>query len=108
MISANGPNLEHAVSVTEAIMSKYCNCKKGLSGQPRSQGVLTSYAHHEAEGTPWYTSMKCAQNLGAFGSHYGFHRWLGNAKRWKMAVALVLILQKMNGEIENKYFKDLI
>ena len=52
--------------------------------------------------------MKCAQNLGAFGSHYGFHRWLGNAKRWKMAVALVLILQKINGEIENKYFEDLI
>ena len=32
MISVNGPNLEYAVSVTEAIMSKYCNCKKGPSG----------------------------------------------------------------------------
>ena len=52
--------------------------------------------------------MKYAQNLGAFGSHYGFHRWLGNAKRRKMAVALALILQKMEGEIENKHFEDLI
>ena len=58
--------------------------------------------------SPWYTSMKCAQNLGAFGSHYGFHSWLGNAKLQKMAVALALILQKMEGEIENKHFEDLI
>ena len=54
-----------------------------------------------------YTSMKCAQNLGAFGSHYGFHRLLGNANRRKMTVALALILQKMNREIENKDFDDL-
>ena len=39
---------------------------------------------------------------------YGFHRWLGNAKGRKMAIALALILHKMNGEIENKHFGDLI
>ena len=62
--------------------------EEGTFTQPRSKGVLTSYADHEA------------QNLGALGSHYGFHSWLGNAKRRKMAVILALILQKMNGEIE--------
>ena len=46
--------------------------------------------------------------MGKFGSHYGFNCWLGNAKRRKMAVALALILQKMNGEIEIKHFEDLI
>ena len=37
-----------------------------------------------------------------------FNHWLGNAKGRKMAIALALILQKMNGEIENKHFDDLI
>ena len=32
MISVNCPNLEHADCVTEAIMSKYYNRKKGPSG----------------------------------------------------------------------------
>ena len=40
--------------------------------QPRSQDVLTSYADHEAEGTPWYTSIKCAQNLGALAAFMDF------------------------------------
>ena len=31
----------------------------------RSQGAATSYADHEAERTPWYTSIKCAQEMGA-------------------------------------------
>ena len=79
--------------------------------QPCSQGVLTSYADHEAEARSvirWYTSITFAQKMGKFESHYGFHRWLGNAKPRKMAVALALILQKMNGEIGNKHFEDLI
>ena len=45
--------------------------------------------------------------MGKCGSHYGFQRWPGNAKGRKIAVALALILQKMNGEIENKHFEDL-
>ena len=50
-----------------------------LSSQPRSQGVLKSYADQEAEWTPWYTAIKFAQKMGKLGSHYGFHRLLGNA-----------------------------
>ena len=76
--------------------------------QPRSQGVPTSYADHEAEGTPSYTSIRCAQNLGAFGSHYGFHCFLGNANRLKMTVALEIILQKINRETKNQHSEDLI
>ena len=48
------------------------------------------------------------KKMGKCASHYGFDRWRGNAKGRKMAVALALILQKMNGEIENKHFEDLI
>ena len=73
--------------------------------QPRSQGVLTSYADHEAEQTPWYISIKFAQKMGKFGSHHGFHRWLG--KRRKMAVALALILQKMSGELKTNTLRTL-
>ena len=36
---------------------------KYQNSQPRSLGVLTSYADHEAEGTPWYTSIKFAQKF---------------------------------------------
>ena len=82
--------------------------------KPTHMGGTYPYPQHVmypppgAEWTPWYTSMKCAQNLGPFGSHYGFYRWLGNANRRKMAFDLMLILQKMNWEIENKHFADLI
>ena len=54
------------------------------------------------------TSMKCAKNLGASGSHYGFNSWLGNGKRRKMAVALALILAKIDRETKNKHFENLI
>ena len=76
--------------------------------QPRSQGVLTSYADQRSRMNTLVHFDEMRQNLGAFGSHYGFHSWLGNAKLRKMTVALALILQKMNGEIENKHFEDLI
>ena len=33
---------------------------------------------------------------GCISSHFGFHCWLGNAKQREMAVALALILQKIN------------
>ena len=33
--------------------------------QPRSQGILTSHPHHDAKRMPWYTSIKCAENMGA-------------------------------------------
>ena len=52
--------------------------------------------------------IKFAQKRGKFGGHYGFHRWYGNVKGLKMAIAQALILQKMNWEIENKHFEDLI
>ena len=54
-----------------------------------------------------YFDQICPEN-GQICSHYGFHGLLGNANRWKMAVALALILQKIIWEIKNKYFEDLI
>ena len=39
-------------------------------------------------------------------SHYGFHGLLSNPNQRKVAVALALILQKINREIKNKHFKD--
>ena len=71
---------------------KMVNSQSDCQMQPRSQGVLMSFNDREAERTPWYTSIKFAQNMGKFRSHYGFHRWPGDAKRRKMAVGLALIL----------------
>ena len=53
--------------------------------QPRSQGVLLSYADHET--TLVHCDQKCSEN-GQICSHYGLHGSLGNADRRKMAVAL--------------------
>ena len=48
--------------------------------QPRSQGVLTSYADHEAEWTPWYILIKSAQNMGRLAAimdlQFARQRWL--------------------------------
>ena len=55
---------------------------------------------------PLFAKEKTIQNLvncdqmrpesGCIGSHHGFHGLLDNANRWKMAVALASILQKIN------------
>ena len=66
--------------------------------QPRSQGVLTSYADHEARSQMntmvHFDEMR--PESGCIWKPLWIARFLGNANQRKMAVALALILHKIN------------